>query len=173
LAPAGPYRLHERGPAGEHSADILVSKVPWRVAESERELLADDLGWPREHLRAREITTTPGPGNVVTVLLRFAGVTEVVTGFGEKGLPAQRLVRKLTREIRRYLASSAPVGPHLADQLLVPLALTAGGAFTATETTEHTRTNAETVRAFLGDVCRIEEADGGTRIEVRGATGKS
>ena len=55
--------------------------------------------------------------------------------------------------MRDYQAHSAPVGPHLADQLMIPMALAAMqgrmGRYWATELTEHTRTNARTIEAFL------------------------
>jgi RNA 3'-terminal phosphate cyclase (ATP) len=46
------------------------------------------------------------------------------------------------------------VGEHLADQLLVPMALAGAGAFVSLPPTQHALTNAEVIRKFL-DV-RIE-----------------
>jgi RNA 3'-terminal phosphate cyclase (ATP) len=46
----------------------------------------------------------------------------------------------------RYLRSSAPLGSHLADQLLLPMALGAGGIFRTMTTTTHTRTNIDVIR---------------------------
>jgi RNA 3'-terminal phosphate cyclase (ATP) len=53
--------------------------------------------------------------------------------------------------------SAAPVGPYLADQLMIPAALVAAGIgcsraqseFWATELTEHARTNARVIEQFL------------------------
>ncbi len=52
-------------------------------------------------------------------------VTEVFTGFGELGVRAEAVARSAVDEARAYLAANVPVGQHLADQLLVPLALSA------------------------------------------------
>ena len=52
-------------------------------------------------------------------------------------------------EVERYLRSGAPVGSHLADQLLLPMALGAGGAFRTMRTTPHTKTNVEVIRRFV------------------------
>ena len=41
------------------------------------------------------------------------------------------------------------VNPLLADQLLLPMALMGGGVFTATDMTQHTRTNIDIIRRFL------------------------
>ena len=58
-------------------------------------------------------------------------------------------VARAVAEARRYLDSGAPVGQHLADQLLIPLALAGGGRFRTFEPTLHTRTNAEVIERFL------------------------
>ena len=46
----------------------------------------------------------------------------------------------------RYLRSISPLGSHLADQLLLPMALGAGGIFRTMTTTTHTRTNIDVIR---------------------------
>ena len=51
-------------------------------------------------------------------------------------------------EARAYLTHDVPVGEHLADQLLIPLAL-AGGAYTTGPLSLHTTTNIEVIKKFL------------------------
>ena len=53
---------------------------------------------------------------------------------------------------RRYLVADVAVGEHLADQLLVPLAVTGGGVFTTLPLSSHTTTNIHVIQCFLGDV---------------------
>jgi RNA 3'-terminal phosphate cyclase (ATP) len=81
--------------------------------------------------------------------LRSGGVTELVTGFGEKGLSAETVANRAVDEARTYLAAGVPVGAHLADQLLVPLAMAGGGSFRTVAPTLHTRTNAGVIARFL------------------------
>ena len=57
-------------------------------------------------------------------------MTEVFTGFGEKGVSAEQVAKGAVERARIYLASPVAVGRHLADQLLLPLALAGGGEFT-------------------------------------------
>jgi RNA 3'-terminal phosphate cyclase (ATP) len=90
-----------------------------------------------------------GPGNVATVTLRAAHVTETFTGFGEHGIRAEKVACLLAGEVRKYLHAGVPVGPYLADQLLIPLALAGGGELRTTEPTLHTRTNLEVIERFL------------------------
>ena len=73
----------------------------------------------------------------------------VLSSFGEKDKRARLVVRDLIRSLQTYLASSAPVDEHLADQLMLPMALLAGGTFRASGATPHLRTNAEVLTAFL------------------------
>jgi RNA 3'-terminal phosphate cyclase (ATP) len=42
-----------------------------------------------------------------------------------------------------------PVSTHLADQLLLPLAMAGGGSFVTHDVTEHTRTNVAIIAKFL------------------------
>ena len=53
----------------------------------------------------------------------------MITGFGRKGVPAEQVAGGACDEAAAYLAADVPVGTHLADQLLVPMALAGGGVF--------------------------------------------
>jgi len=55
------------------------------------------------------------------------------------------------------LDAGSAVDPHLADQLLLPLALAPGpSAFTTARITQHLLTNAQVIRAFLPVQIEIE-----------------
>ncbi len=54
-----------------------------------------------------------------------------------------------------------PIDEHLADQLLIPLALSGGGRFRTLPPTLHTRTNAEIVERFLPVSISMRELEGG------------
>ena len=98
-------------------------------------------------IEARQIDS-PGPGNIVLVEIESRHVTEVFSGFGQKGLPAEKVAARVVRKAKQYLKAGVPVGEHLADQLLLPLAL-AGGRFRTLAPTSHTTTNVETIERFL------------------------
>jgi RNA 3'-terminal phosphate cyclase (ATP) len=91
---------------------------------------------------------------VLLVELEFDHLTEVFSAFGKRGLPAEKVARQMYREIQEYLRADAPVGPHLADQLLLPLAVgahrrTGGGSFRTTAVTDHTATHINLLQRFL------------------------
>ena len=64
-------------------------------------------------------------------------MTEVVSGFGQLGVPAEKLAKRAVGRMTGYLESSAFAGPHLADQLLLPFALAGSGAFTTVKPSRH------------------------------------
>ncbi|MEM7799436.1 MAG: RNA 3'-terminal phosphate cyclase [Chloroflexota bacterium] len=84
---------------------------------------------------------------------RFAGAH----GLGHKGKAAQDVAEDAVKEIIDFLRSGASVGPHLADQLLIPAALAQGEThFTTCELTQHTLTNREIIETWLPVKIEIE-----------------
>lgn len=161
--------LTERGAASPLLARALVANLPEQIAKRELNVLRTMLGLDRAQTTTVEVEDSDGPGNVVFVEAPFEHVTEVFSGFGERGVRAERVATDAGREAKRYLELGAPVGEHLADQLLLPMALGEGGVFVTGPLSEHSRTNIDTIRLFL-DV-GVEIAEVGDRVEVRVMTG--
>jgi len=92
---------------------------------------------------------SPGPGNAVSVFMDYENITEVFIGLGQHGVRAESIANTVVSKAREYFTSDAAVGPHLADQLLLPMALFGGGVFTTSELTEHTRTNIDIIKRFI------------------------
>ena len=93
---------------------------------------------------------------------------ELFSHVGERGVRAEQVAEKVCAEAERYLTSAAPVDEHLADQLLIPMALAGGGSFTTNVVSLHTTTNIEIIQKFL-DVSFnvVSQNDKLWRIEVR------
>lgn len=83
-------------------------------------------------------------------------VTEVITGFGEKGVAAEKVASDACDEAQAYLAAGVPVGIHLADQLLIPMVLAGSGTFRTLTPTSHMLTNADVIRRFIDVPIAIE-----------------
>jgi len=147
-APA-PLELLERGAPGRARVEVLLAQLPHEVAQREWRVLQERFHWQGAQCNVREVTDSAGPGNVLQVTLPSASVTTVCTAFGERGLRAERVADLVARDVARHLASDAPVCEHLADQLMLPLALLAGGCYRAVKLSRHTTTNAEVVNTFL------------------------
>jgi RNA 3'-terminal phosphate cyclase (ATP) len=106
----------------------------------------------------------PGPGNAVTLFLEHENVTEVFIGLGEHGVRAEAVAKKVVHQAQKYLSAkdgsgkiSTAVGEHLADQLLLPMALFGGGVFTTTDISQHTWTNIDIIKQFLDVEIRLNQ----------------
>ena len=161
--------LPERGQIVSRHVRALVSRLPIKIAEREVNTIGKHTGWPDECFAVRNVDS-PGPGNCVIVEIESEHVTEVFTGFGRKGIPAEKVAENLIREVERYLAADVPVGEHLADQLLVPMALAGGGSFETLTPSLHTQTNVEVIRRFLDvEICTEEIDEDVWQVTIAGA----
>jgi RNA 3'-terminal phosphate cyclase (ATP) len=139
----------ERGNIIKQIAIALVSKLPQHIGEREIKVLHEMLRWDRYRLRVEDVENPVGPGNVLTAILECENITEVFAGFGERGVPAEQVASLLVAEIQEYLDAGVPVGRHLADQLIIPMALAGGGKFRTLSPSQHTTTNIKVVQQFL------------------------
>jgi RNA 3'-terminal phosphate cyclase (ATP) len=138
-----------RGKIRQRTAKALVARLPKHIGDREIKVIRDKLSWDRHCLFVEEVQDSRGPGNVLTATIECEHITEVFTGFGERGVPAEKVARRTVREIRKYLDAEVPVGRYLADQLIIPMALAGGGKFRTLPPTQHTSTNIEVVKQFL------------------------
>jgi RNA 3'-terminal phosphate cyclase (ATP) len=150
--------LPERGKILRREVTGVVSRLPLHIAEREVDSARRRLAWPAGCVSVREVDSA-GPGNVLTIAVHSEHVTEVFTGFGRRGVPAEKVAAGAAREARRYLQAGVPVGEHLADQLLVPMAVSGGGSFRTLAPSSHTMTNVETLRCFLDVSISTEQSD--------------
>jgi hypothetical protein len=118
----------------------------------------------RERLKLLEICE--GPGNVLLVVLDYPEVTEVFSAFGERGVPAETVADRAAREARLFRDSGVPVGEHLADQLLLPMALCGRGSFTTHVLSSHLRTNCRVIEEFLPVRFACEEIERQARVSL-------
>jgi RNA 3'-terminal phosphate cyclase (ATP) len=164
----GRIELLERGNIRSRRASALVAQVPGSVAVRELDTLAKLLDWDRDACRPLMIQHSHGPGNALIAAIESEHVTEVFTAFGERGVSAEKVAQDLGDEITRYLKSGAPVGEHLADQLLLPMALGEGGSFRTLRPSEHCRTQVTLIQMFLGtSISMHEESADLWRIDVQ------
>lgn len=175
IAPAAaePVPLHLE--AGDGVAvgrgEVLICDLAPNIAERERRTLAQALGWDEAAIEIRRIAHPRGPGNLVLATIDHGDVTEVISGHGERGRSAEAVAEGVADEVAAHLSRGVAVGLHLADQLLLPMALGAGGSFVTGAVSPHLRTNLDVVAAFLGpDLCRLAGEEGG-RVRVIVAPG--
>ncbi|MGP0065682.1 MAG: RNA 3'-terminal phosphate cyclase [Isosphaeraceae bacterium] len=107
--------------------------------------------------------SSPGQGAAIGLTAEYDGATIPATfvGLGERGKPSEAVADEAVDQWLAFEAvPGAAVDPHSADQILLPLAFAAGRSeFTVSEVTEHLRTNADTIAAFLDRTITIEEPE--------------
>lgn len=163
----GRLELLERGELKNLSARALLAALPASVALRELDTLAATLGWDRSACRPQMINDSRGPGNVLLAFIESEQITEVVSGFGERGVSSERVAAGVASEVQRYLNANVPVGEHLADQLLLPMALGAGGVFRTLSPSPHCLTQLNLLKLFLGTSAVVtREGPDVSRIEV-------
>ncbi len=152
-----PLTIPDRGAIRRKRGVARVAGLARGIAMRELERLAQMLTWTEGELRPEVIDEKCGPGNVVLIDFESEHVTEVFTSFGERGKSAEDVADALAREVRGYLVSEAAAGKHLADQLMLPMAMASGGQFSTMPLTLHSRTNLDVIRKFWELEVKIEE----------------
>ena len=169
-APLSPLVLRERGAVLRRHARAVVSGLDLVIAQRELNVLGERLRLSAEEREIVDVPNPVGPGNAVVLEIECEGVTEVFTGIGERSVPGPVVARRVADDAEAWLARGLPVGPYLADQLLVPMVLAPGGAYRTQYLSSHARTNMEGVARFLPVVvaeARLET--GGVEVTVTGA----
>ncbi|MCK6448363.1 MAG: RNA 3'-terminal phosphate cyclase [Planctomycetes bacterium] len=143
-----PLTWLDAGAVKRLEARVVTSGLEPAIAERERHMVANHRKFQRAKLVVDEVDSD-GPGNFVSLVLEREHATEVCTSIGARGVRAEIVARHALEAAERWLAADVPVGEHLADQLLLPLALAGGGEFRTLVPSEHTRTNADVIAKFL------------------------
>ncbi len=150
--------------AGVAAVTNLPAHIPQRMAQRAGKLLAaaglDSRIEPR-----RERAVAPGAGLFLWAPQAGAAM------LGRQGLPAEAVAEGAVAELLAFADNgSAAVDAHLADQLLLPMALAHGqSSFTTHQLTAHTLTHADLLRRWLGAAITVEGSEGQAgRVTVAG-----
>jgi RNA 3'-terminal phosphate cyclase (ATP) len=154
--PGRVLELMERGSVRRCSVQVLLSRLPEDIGRREVATLRARLAVP-EQACSVETVAAAGAGNALHVRLDCAHLTTLFAGFGRRGVPAETVADRTAAEVRRYLDADVALDQHLADQLLLPLALSAGGRFSSLAPSGHTTTNAAVIGLFLPSTYEAQE----------------
>ena len=161
VKPAGLNRvdLLERGNILHKTAFAAVANLPVKIANRELKVVREKLDWSREQLKVVDVENAQGPGNILTLEIESENIVEVFTGFGQRGVSAEKVANRTVKAVREYLVHDVPVGRHLADQLLLPMAMAGGGKFRTLSPSKHTTTNIEIIKKFLDVEINLNKND--------------
>lgn len=153
------------------TGEIVARRVTAIVAGLPRHIAEREVACAQERMKdpACEIREfgKDGPHNLFMAEVELAsGVRELATSHGKKGYPAEDVADDALDALEDFLEADVPVGEHLADQLLLPLAVAGGGRFRCADLSLHASTNIDTIRAFLDVSIRTEKHAGGVDVIV-------
>ncbi|OAQ52380.1 ribosomal subunit interface protein [Natrinema mahii] len=160
-----PIEIVERGALealqlhSTESKSLADRDVAHRQAEGALERLDSDA--PELATRRETAADSPSPGSALVIRIDHGTGIAGVSALGERGKPAERVGEDAANAANRFLAGAAPVDRHMADQLLVFLAL-AGGRLRIPAVTDHVETRCELLEAFGAEIDR--EGDGETAV---------
>ena len=160
-----PIECLECGEPSEYAGQVVFAGLSFDIAQRLLTRARKDLAdWPEDAFSVRELPSDQGPGIILMLEARCANVCEVVSGFGQVGVPAERLAKTSAARMNGYLEGSAFAGPYLADQLVLPFALAGGGTFTTVKPSQHTETAIDIAKRFMGRRIELARQCGGEHL---------
>lgn len=158
--------LCDKGVLQNQHAFALSSMVPAAVGERELEKIKKKGGWNDSQLTASFVDSV-GPGNIVSLRIQYENVTAIFEALGEKQISAERVAGRAIQAFSEYESGKAPVCEYLADQLLLPLLLGAGGEFVTAKASQHLLTNIAVISLVAGvDIKIVQEGKRLWRVTV-------
>lgn len=162
-----PPSLEVRAPLQAIEAQVLMSGLSSGIGLRELQVLAETLGVDPHPRNVQSIRPALGPGNVALVRVRHGDHVEVFSGHGERSVSAEQVGARLAGQVKQYLDGTGAVGEYLSDQLLLPMALAGGGAFTTHVLSDHLVSNARLIEKFLPVEFDWQPHEGGWRVKVQ------
>jgi RNA 3'-terminal phosphate cyclase (ATP) len=154
--------LMERGKLSAVWGLSAASHLPEHVVQRQRERALQRLR--ARHLKADiELVDAPaaGPGTVLFMVAQYAQLAAGFSGYGKLRYPAEKVADDALDAFETYHMRKAALDPHLADQVLLPLALVPGPSrYTTSEITRHLLTNCWVIQQFLAREIVIEGREG-------------
>jgi RNA 3'-terminal phosphate cyclase (ATP) len=142
----------ERGALRRVTGVAVASSLPADIAQrmSARAMrLLTEAGLPAAIAPQRVRSVSPGAGLFLTAEYEF--IRAGFSALGQKGKPADKVAEEAVNDLLAFHRSQAILDDHLADQILLPLAL-AGftGQLSAGQLSLHATTNLWVAEQFLG-----------------------
>jgi len=149
----------ERGPLrqvkGIGVASSLPAHIAQRIADRARNLLKQ-AGLPAEITPMRVQSVSPGAGLFLTA--EYEASRAGFSSLGEKGKPSERVAEEAVEQFLAFHQSGAFADEHLADQLILPIALAGCPlTFSTSNLSQHTRTNIWVVEQFFGPMVVVDQ----------------
>ncbi len=147
-----------RGALKQISGIAVASSLPAHIAQRMRDRAANLLkqaDLPASIQPQRVSSVSPGAG--IFLVAEYESGLAGFSALGKKGKPAEQVAAEAVDDLLAFQRSGAVVDRHLADQLILPLALTDfSGPVHVEALTQHTLTNIWVVEQFLGPIFSVD-----------------
>lgn len=153
--------FHDRGELKSLHLRVPIRNLPVGIGGRMLDAALKQLPCNDASVEIRE----PGPGRGVCCLYEamFENGAELSSSFGETNITAERVGHRAAKNLADFISSEAAVGRHLADQLLLPMALAGSGSFTTMVPDNHVPTNISVIEKFLTNPFKIDQGPRGQR----------
>jgi RNA 3'-terminal phosphate cyclase (ATP) len=158
-----PLHLTERGKLLALKARIVTSNLPDHVSERGGAAVEKFMkGIGRKMEVVFQDRPSIGTGASVFLLAECEGGRAGFSALGERGRPMERVAEDACEAFLAWWKTGAACDEHLADQLVLPMALAPGESRWTTPTlTEHLRTVLHVTQQFLPIQYRLDEPEDG------------
>lgn len=150
-----------------------VSNLPMNIAERQRDQVLKRFRDHGDEVPRIELMKgpSPGTGTVVFVRAKFENGVAGFTSLGKRGKPAEKVADDACSDFSRFMSSGAVVDDHLADQLVLYMALAKGRSSLITDRiTKHLATNIWVIEQFLPVRFEVDKDEGRVGVEGIGHT---
>lgn len=161
-----PVALEERGALTEIAGRAVAANLPAHIAQrmaDRAHALTANLGVPItiEAIRAR--AACAGAGIFLTA--RYENIACGFSALGARGRPAEQVAEEAVAALMAHHSAGATLDEHLADQMLVPLAIADGPSrYSAERISGHLETNAWLIERFGLARVGLERSSDGTGL---------
>jgi RNA 3'-terminal phosphate cyclase (ATP) len=151
-----------RGPLKEIRGLAVASSLPAHIAQRMRNRafnLLEQAGLPATIEPQRVRSASPGAGIFLTS--EYESIRAGFDALGRKGKPAEQVAEEAVNDLLAFHYGDATLDKHLADQLILLLALSGlSGSVKVEQLTPHAITNLWVVEQFLGSITKVDHKRG-------------
>ena len=168
VAKLGAIERTKRGQLNDICVLSAVSNLPRSIGERQRDQVLKRLETEGYNPSRVEFADAPSPGTGTVVFMRveFENGVAGFTSLGKRGKPAEKVADEACSDFFEFMASGAPVDHHLADQLVLYMALAKGrSSLIAGRITKHLVTNIWVIEQFLPVRFEVDEETGRVSVE--------
>lgn len=156
---AGHGNWQSRGDLRQVEGLAVASGLPAHIAQRIRNRAVNLLaqaGIPAAIEPQRVRSDSPGAGIFLTAV--YDNARAGFTALGKKGKPSEQVAQEAVDALLTYHHSGAVVDEHLADQLILPIALAEwAGTVSVARLSTHVLTHLWVVEQFLGPLAHVDE----------------